>query len=250
MQQDDGCYKKHSKIGWSLIPVLGIILVLVILAVKYPEWNATGLSIFGSDNSYTPKERESYTFNDAYNEIKAIDNLYGTDYHSEGLVRNRVSADYLLPMIDDLTKLCNAINLSEHTEETKWILKFIEARKGWLEAQVYLEKALRFGKKGVVAAKFDCADNETVLLATYYYNETLKLFHKAEANLDDAIYNLKDGKSVIGVNEKKPQIYDSPEAGQIAKAINTNIYIIDTRCRGVKEKMPENSTTIVAVRKV
>ena len=98
-------------------------LVLVILAVKYPDWDITGFSIFDAQDSYKPAEQEAYTFNDVYNEIKAIDKIYGTDYHSESLVRNRIAADYLLPMIDDLTKLYNAINTSSHIDETKWLLK-------------------------------------------------------------------------------------------------------------------------------
>ncbi len=248
-QDEVSCYKKHSKIGWSLMPILGIILVLVILAVKYPDWSITGLGIFDIQK-YEPEKQEVYTFNEVYNEIKAIDKIYGTDYHSESLVRNRVAADYLLPMIDDITKLYNAINTSSHTDETRWILKFVEARRGWLEAQVYLEKALKFGKSGIVTTKFSCKDNETVLLATYYYNQTLGLFHDAENNLDEALFNIKEAQNIVGTNEQKPKIYDSPEAGQIAKAINTNIYIIDTRCRGIKEKIPENSTIFIAARKV
>lgn len=225
--------KRRLKLGWSLIPVLIVIIVLVGLALKYSDFNLTGLAVL--EKEYAPKKFEVYTFQDVYREIKRLDGLYGTDYHEEGLVKNRVAKELLQPLIDDLTKLYDAVDASQETPEKKWLLKFIEARKGWLESQVFLEKALRFGKTGIITTAFQCENNETVLLATYYYNQTLRKFHKAEFAMDDALFNIPEAKEIIGVGENKPKIYDSPEGGEIAKTINTNIYIIDKYCRHLPE---------------
>ncbi len=236
MEEEGKRYQpRKSKLGWSLIPIAGVIIALIILALRYSDLDITGLSVFNPEGGYVPRKLDSYTFEDVYNEIKKIDQVYETDYHEEGLVKNRIAAEYLPLIIADLTRLYDAINASKHRELTKYLLGFVEARMGWLEAQTYLEKALRFGRKGIVTTDFECADNETVLLATYYYNQTLKHYHKATIRLDNVLFYVPEAKEKVGMNDNKPKIYTSLEAGEIAKAINTNIHIIDKYCR----KLPE-----------
>lgn len=245
------CQSRKSKLGWSLIPIIGVIIALLILAIRYSDLDVTGLAILNPEGGYVPRKLDSYTFEDVYNEIKRIDRIYGTDYHEEGLVKNRIAAEHLPLIIEDLTKLHNTVNASTHTELTKYLLEFIEARRGWLEAQTYLEKALRFGRNGVVTTGFECADNETILLATYYYNQTLNNYHKATVRLDNVLFYVPVAKKMIGMNENKPKIYTSLETGEIAKAINTNIQIIDGYCRKLPElQQEEEDTGLIKVTRV
>lgn len=152
---------------------------------------------------------QSYNFEQGYTEVRKIDSRYGTVFHIEKLGGTMVPLEKIDPMVADVRALQDKVNRSQATEDKETLLLFVQARIHMLESERSFQEAVKFGEKGIVSDGFRCSESPTVEAASKLYQHSLQESGRAQ-NLLDAILQEPKTRDFIGINENKPQFYDSP----------------------------------------
>ncbi len=201
--------KKYLLIG-------SLILVLIII-------------IFG----FNALKTKPNTLGNVINEFNEIDKKYDGNWRKERIeLTNEFGGPTLMPL-ENIDKAINKLNtlkqdiieqnLSQKIGTTTLgdlLQNLTQARILMLESEKAFHQAQNMGEEGKISFQYDgpqititettnCKDKPALIKTLTLLNETLTKANTAKEMLDNILITHPEAKDIIGVNEKKPNFYNS-----------------------------------------
>lgn len=177
--------------------------------------------------------KESYTFEDGFNELMALDTKYNTDFYTENINTSQWPLEEIDIINQDYIALRDRFNQSASTSRGPLLL-LMEYKINNIEATKYFKLKNAIGSRGTVRDGFSCKDKPFVLMAVQYFNTSHQHLLKARYAMDDLLTYYPQSRTVIDIENRRPIIMDPPFA-EILRFIDGETRIINKFCPAVSE---------------
>jgi len=198
------------------------------------------------------------TFAEGFAITEKIDEKYGASFKKEKIGGPLVKMENIEPMQIELDKFLTAMEADENTvmmirnktgrTEQELLILFIAGRITMLEAEKEFQMGYKYGNAGLVGDGFYCTEKPMILESMQHFKNAIDYGFDAQGLFDLIQSGHEELWVYIGVDENRPEFYDSP-LKLMNEQIAENRDYLDENCPTGKEKIyvtfNENSQTDV-----
>lgn len=174
---------------------------------------------------------KEYNLENQIEKINELDEKYDAHWREEKLLGKIVSQDKIHDYIDEISVIEKEVKdelMKDYNDNTKQAHLFVEARKEMLLSYDAYYYATGIGKEFFVGeyGGVNCEDEKKIRKVAQKLNESVNHMIKAIDNLDLLQQNWPETTTYIGVNDYKPELYNT-EGWKIKKQVRLNMNVVD-----------------------
>jgi len=221
--------------------IIGIFIVLVLVGgcLTLPSQDTK------KNQTDELKFEEVTDFMSGYNEYMKIEKKHKANYKKEYLGGPLVPKERIKEFVKDIEILRTQVdpnrvdfeNITTKKPKTEmdFYLLFLGFRVTMLKGEFYFQEGYKHGAAGLVGDGFYCTEKPLILESLDNFDKGVQNTIKAQYYLDLVLTGLPDQTwDLIGVEENKPKIYDTP-LNRMIDQLKANRNHITKYCNGTDE---------------